>query len=285
MKLPVVQTYIDAFDYCWRERRAAARFALVPFVAVFVLTGLLQAFGINQTAMRTSQPSAGVAAALAVVGLIQLVLYLPMAVSWYRVVVYGAEEAKRRPVFTLGRLEARMLLWQIIIVLAACGVVVVGAAIIGVIYFGLTMVAGKAAATVAAVALAIALVVTVMVSVNRLGLALVLVAADQPVSLKIAWSMTHGVSLRLFALVVLVILTGIALMLFWRLFALLFGMIGAMVVQSTVGTIVPYINLVGQAAGGLLIYLVIGTVFGMLYRMLQGMAATAEAAAPTVRLD
>ena len=104
-----------------------------------------------------------------------------------------------------------------------------------------------------------------------------LVAAEKPVSLRIAWDLTRGLSARLFILVILISLTGAVLVQGFKLIALLVGMIAAMAFNTTAGAIVPYLALIGQGIAGLIMFLAIATLFGMAYLKLQQLPQAADA--------
>lgn len=280
MKLPVWQTYIDVFDYCWRERKAALKFGAVPFVVVLALTSLLKAFGFDQSQGMRDHMNAGQFALSLLIVIVEAVVYLPMAVSWYRMVVFGDAQASQRPAFTLGRLEGRLLWWQVIIAIIMVLAMAAAAALASAIYLAVLLGGNKVLAAVAAGAVGVPLFVVILASANRMAMALVLVAAERPVSLRIAWDMTRGFSTRLFVLVVLITLTGAALIQGFKLIALLVGMIAAMAFNSTANAIVPYLALVGQDLSGLIVFLGIATLFGMAYLKMQQLPQTTEAAAP-----
>ena len=280
MQFRVWQIVADAFDYCWRERAAVVRFGTIPFLAVLVASGLLHGFFPQAEAppARTGIPAPVLLAGLGY-SLIHLIVYLPMYVTWYRMVVLGKGEAAR-PRFVLGRREGRMFWWQVLVIVIAIVTSVVGGVAIAIVFLALRAVAGPIGGGVAAVILGVALVAFLLMLVVRLSMASVLVATDQPVSLKVAWTMTRGMGWRLLAAVVLIGIASLLFGLFWRLIAFLVGAVGAMIAGTTVHAIVPYLNLVGDAAAGLIVFLGSATLFGFVYRMLMGQPADAEAASP-----
>ena len=119
MQLRVSDTVIDVFDYCWRERAALVRFGSVPLAISIAAAFVALALDLTQTP--TAPASLLIAAVPAIV-------YLPASVTWYRMIVLGDAEARTRPLFTLGRLEWRLLWWQIVIIVALIAVVAVGGA-------------------------------------------------------------------------------------------------------------------------------------------------------------
>jgi hypothetical protein len=282
MKLPVWQTYIDVFDYCWNERKAALKFGAVPFVAILALAFTLKALGFDQDKGLQHPAGAGQLALALLVAAVQAVVYLPMAVSWYRMVVFGDAQATQRPAFALGRLEGRLLWWQIIILAIVVVALLAVAALCGAIFFAAGLAGGnKTLGAVAAGIVGVPLFVVILASANRMAMALVLVAAEKPVSLRIAWDLTRGFSTRLFVLVILISLTGAVLIQGFKLIALLVGMIAAMAFNSTANAIVPYLALAGQDISGLIVFLAIATLFAMAYLKVQQLPQAAEAAAPS----
>jgi hypothetical protein len=277
MKLPVWQSTVEAFDYCWRERGAAVRFGLVPFIVVLALSFTLHALGFDASKGMKGQPS-GSQIAFAVTAILEAIVYLPMTVTWYRIVVLGDGQTGQRPAFTLGRLEGRLLWWQIIIVIIMTIALAAVGALAGFAFVAIGYVSGnKALAAVAGAVVGLPPTVAILIAVTRMAMALVLVAAEKPVSLRIAWNLTRGLATRLFLAVVLIMLTGTAIMQGFKLIALLVGMIAAMIFNSTVTAIVPYLTLVGEDIVGLIVFLGIATLFGQLYLKLQQLPKTSDA--------
>jgi len=210
------------------------------------------------------------------VGLLQLLVYLPLTVTWYRMVVIGDDAARQRPTFLFGARERRVLLWQIIAILACVVIGFIGIAAALAIAFRS---AGHAVIGVSlAVVLGVLTLLVLFVALNRFNFVMVLAAMDQPVSLKIAWRMTEGMSGRLLLAMIAIILAGIVLDVAWRLAALLVGLIVAMAANTTVGAIVPYLLVIGHSLSGLLTLVASATLFGLIYRML--MTTRAEAVPP-----
>ena len=110
MEFPVFRTVLEVIDFCWRERRLLVHFAALPFVLTLILGVAALAFGVGPT----PQEMSGV---LVVMTIATVMLYLPLTVTWYRIVVFGESEAVNRPLFTLGRREMRLLGWQVVLIL------------------------------------------------------------------------------------------------------------------------------------------------------------------------
>lgn len=190
MKFPVFRTVLEVLDYCWRERRLLVRFAALPFILTLILGGAVLAFA----AGRTPQEMPGVLIALT---LATMLLYLPLTVTWYRIVVLGESEAANRPLFTLGRREVRLLGWNVaLLALAFAG----GAAGVLVSSFLFRLGAsGSIVSAIAGVLWTAAWVIALLLMVMRLTLVYALVAVDQPVNLKVVWTRTAGMGWRLFS--------------------------------------------------------------------------------------
>src|SRR5690348_8834369 len=100
MQLQVWRTTKDIIAFCWQERATAVRFSIVPFIVIVASSWIGEAMGIDP-----ARPSP----AVAVLGIVQLLVYLPVTVAWYRFVVMGPEGTAQRPLFTLGAREWRLL--------------------------------------------------------------------------------------------------------------------------------------------------------------------------------
>ena len=261
MTFPVFRTTFDALEYCWRERWLIVRYAGAPFLLALLVSFAEQAFSAAK-GTRALSPMF-----LVTIGA-QLLIFLPLSVTWYRIVVLGESEARNRGVFTFGRREWRFLLWQVLL-----GVVVGlfgggAAVVIALVYYGLTALGYETAGTVSATILALLAVPSVALLMTRLSLVLVLAALDQPVEFKTSWRMTAGLAWRLFAALLLVTLAGTVFGLLFRLVGFIVGVPAAMVANSALSDVLPYVYLTGQAAGGLITLVGGATLFGFVYRML-----------------
>ncbi len=255
--LPVWQTTTEIFDYCWRNRRIMARFAAIPLAIIMVLSFATQAVGVAQTELTWQALVAAIVQALA---------YLPVTVTWYRIVVFGEAETRSRPLFVLGRLEWRVLWAQILLILLTAVVSgIVSAVIIGAGLFvaGLVGLAPDAPATIAVGGiLGAAALLFIFVAAVRVSMIIALAATDRPINLKTAWRMTAGLGWRMLGVTILITLAGVLLAALVRLAAFLVGAILAMASDLTLQGVVPYLALMGQDVAGLLIFLATATLFG-----------------------
>ncbi len=268
MDFPAWQTSKDVLSYGWHRRVALARFSAVPVIIVVVLSMALYA----------AVPTALRAATSFITIVFQTLAFLPVTVTWYRIVVWGEEAARNRPLFAFGRIEQRLLGWQILLLLisAAATAIAYGSILllmkIGSFFitegtFGQYVVIGIV------IAWGITIAVGFLIAGTRLSMVLALVALDQPVSFKAAWRMAIGVGPRIFTSVAIASLLVVLVML------PLFIVVGVIQYFSTVG---EYLNIAFQGVANLLIQLSAVTAFGFAYnRLTNPSAQTIAAETPT----
>jgi hypothetical protein len=262
MKFPVFRTVLGVFDYCWRKRRLLVRFGALPFALNLILAAAMLAINGGRTPLEVS----GMFITFTV---IMTVLYLPLTVTWYRIVVFGEGEATNRPLFTLGRRELRLLGWQVALILVAiCGAV--GGAFITRVFFHL---GEEGVFAIIAVLWTAAWVISLALTVVRLTLILALVSVDQPVNLKIVWKRTRGMSWRLAACIIfLVTLAAIAVGLLFRLVGFISSTVMAMIAGHDLATALSYMDMIAQNVLGFLSLILTATLFGFVYNMLTTQA-------------
>lgn len=276
MKFPVIRTVLEVIDYCWRERRLLVRFAALPFVLTLILSVAAVALGAGQTQQEVS-------AAIVAVGIVSVVAYLPLTVTWYRIAVFGESEAVNRPLFTLGRRELRLLGWQVILIAIFAAMGVCGALVTQLLVrLGES---GSAVFTVLAVPWTAFWVIGLVLTIVRLTLVLALVSVDQPINLKIVWERTKGMSWRLTASMILVTLSAIVAGLLVRLIGFIVGTIAAMATGSEAGTVLPYFDLFGQNVMSFLSLVLTATLFGFIYKMLTARAMSEAQDHPPAPLE
>jgi len=269
-KFPVWQTAMDALDYCWHHRRLAMRFGGIPLLIGIIASFALLAYDVSMT-----EPSAELFA----ISFVQLLIFLAPTVTWYRIVAYGEQEAATRPILTLGRLEIRLLLWQILFLLGLIVPFAAAGALIGGITVLVRNTAGETAAIIVAAPLVAACAVAFVVVATRLTMILALASLDEPTGFRAAWNMTRGVAWRLTGALILVILAIILFFALAELAAWLIGMILAIAAGAASGEILPYVRAIAQAVINLLALFAVATLFGFVYRM---RAAPAPAVEPPV---
>jgi hypothetical protein len=275
MKFPVWQTTLGAFEYCWRERAILARFGALPLAVMVAASFAVQAAGFNQTQNMTAQ---------SILAIVQLIVYLPLGVTWFRLIVFGGSEAARRPIFTLGRLEGRMLWWQVLTTLLFAAIGIFGALVIYGAY-NVTLLSGSNVAAIAvAVTLSVLLLLALSLIATRLSMVLVLAALDKPVGFKVAWRMTEGVGWQLLGASGLVGLAAVGLAALFKLFGFLVGAIGVMSAGGSLGAVLPYVDLLGAGLATFVFTVGFATVFGIAYKALIAAAPAEPAVAPDAAL-
>lgn len=269
---PVWQTAMDAMDYCWQRRRLVVRFGGVPFVIGLAASWALLFFDVSMT-----EPSVE----LFSIALLQALIFLAPTVTWYRIVAYGEQEAGSRPIFTLGRLEIRLFLWQILFMLALLIPFGFAGALIGAAGSIAKGRLGDVAALGVIIPLGIVWLLGFVYVGTRFIMILALASLDEHASFKSAWRLTRGIAWRLAGAFIIIILAIILFVALSELLAWLIGMILAIVMDMTAREILPYARVPAQEAVNLGGLLAIATLFGFAYRMRAQIPAQAAAAPPS----
>ncbi len=260
MTFGVWAMFLSIADYCWRERAAVVRFGGVTFLVVAVVSFL--------TPMPTKDSGASVWTMAALMALAQSICYLPVTVAWYRKVVLGDGGVTGRPAFTLGRREGRLFLWQGAIMAISLALLAIAAAIVAGLYLSFAWVSQIMAFVVCAIAIVVLFLVW-FAALNRMGMILVLVATDQPVSLGAAWALTRGITWPLLGTLSLLVLAGI-----------LGGIVAEMIALPFSGVFALWVKAVAGAAVGLVTLIATATLFGFAYlRVMQARGALTDSAA------
>lgn len=275
MKFPVWQTAVDVLDFLWRERRLLVRHGTLPFLLSLVMSVLVKGFGLNVSQLQPSELPKVLLLAAA-----QLIIFLPMTVTWYRLSTLGEAEGEHRPIFTLGRLEGRFLLWQINLGLLVGGGTGLAIALLMVAYSiaGATGLGGPA--LVVCGLLGVGVVIGALLVLARLSLVLVQAALGQPVHFKDSWRMTAGIGWRIVG--VLMLLT-LAITVFNQLFALvafILGGIGAAASGSEIQEFLIYFRMIGNSLSGVLSGAAVATLMSFIYRIVMTHAASIAADQP-----
>lgn len=232
----------EVLSYCLRERRMLLRYGAIPFA---VITAAVLA------TPRPSDPTdltqlnglgLGLAAA------IELLVCVPMVVTWYRMVVLGKDEAARRPLFTFGRREWRLLGWQLAVAVVTLAVLAAGGGIVVAVYYAMGQ---GLAAILLCVLLGTAGILAALAVLNRISFVFALAATDQPVSFKTSWQLTRGLT--------------------WPLLWTLMLIAGAQsLVTSLANTIGGLPGAIIQAAAVVFAFAAMATLFGLVYLRVQG---------------
>ncbi len=170
--------------YCVREWRMLVRHGAIPFAVIALATLLLPRYFSQESTTTDKAIGAALVAA-------QLLVCLPMVVTWYRMIVLGKDEAARQPVFVFGAREWRLLGWQMVVMLVGMAIFVVAAIALAGVYYA----AGQGVlATVLCIVLGLAGILFALAVINRISFVFALAATDQPVSLRASWDMTRGLT-------------------------------------------------------------------------------------------
>jgi phosphinothricin tripeptide acetyl hydrolase len=186
--LPIWATTRQVLGLCWMQRASALRFAAVPVGLMVLLDVGGTVAGVDIVDERYWMVAVSIAA---------LVVFAPLTVAWYRLIVFGPADLARRPLFTMGNAEWRLVAVNVrlaiaILVMAAIGAVVVFAGL------GLLSLAGsEQVAKVGAVVLAVPAGLAVFYGLTRLSIALAYAAADNPITLAHAFALTRGYGVNL----------------------------------------------------------------------------------------
>jgi len=264
MKFAVWRTSVECIEFCWRERRLLLRFAGPPFIVAVLVSALALGAVTDQSYV-----------AIAGLALVQMLIFAPATITWYRIVVLGEDEARNRPVFTLGRLEWRMIAWQIG-ALAAFGCLAVACGGITVWFANMN----SLPITLLNVVWSIAWVIGILYALMRLGVLMALIAMDEPIDFKAIWRMTTGVTGRLFSCTALLGLAALVVGLGFKLLGFIVGTLGAITADSKLQKILVYIELVGNTLVNTLSVIFTATLFGFVYKMLTAHALSTAAYMP-----
>lgn len=271
MKFPVWRTTGDVFEFCWRERRLLLRFGLPPLALSIFLT-----FAATYAGLIGDQPSPtyiGLAAAL------QMLIYAPVTVTWYRITVVGESEAGNRALFSLQRREWRLIGWQIVILIGIICIAIVGGLLTG----ALAHLGGDGSSlwlTVINAVWTAGWFLTLLLIAMRFSMVMALIAMDQPVHLRTIWLMTGGISWRLLACTILLALGGIAIGVLFKLAGIFAGAVAAMTADSPMATFLKYFGLLGDNIVSFLTLIFAATLFGFVYKMLAAQTAGTRGEAP-----
>jgi hypothetical protein len=272
-RFPVWQTAMDAMDYCWQHRRLAVRFGGIPLLIGIAASWALLWFDVSMT-----EPSVELFA----IAVLQMLIFLAPTVTWYRIVAYGEQEAARRPLLTLGRLEIRLLLWQILFLIGLAVPLALAGGIVGGITVLVRTYASEVAAMIVAAPLVVACAVGFVVIATRLTMILALASLDEPTGFRAAWKLTRGIAWRLTGALIIIVLAIVLFYAIAELFAWLLGMILAIATDMRSGEILPYVRAVAQAVINLAGLFAIATLFGFVYKTRAAPAPPPAETAPAI---
>ncbi len=190
--LPVGATTLAVLRLLWVNRGQAAVYGAVPFAIMAALDIAGTAAGINVLNEQWWMIVAAVAG---------LVVFAPLTVSWFRMLVRGTQTTRHRndsaarPLFALGAAEWHVIRLNIVLSFVLLGVLAAGAGI------ALTVMTAAAAfgETVRIGALALVVPPTVfmgMMIFTRLTFAIAHAALGRDIDLRTAWAITSGFGVR-----------------------------------------------------------------------------------------
>ena len=244
MELPAWKTTREVFAYCWQERRLAVHHGAAPFAIALAASVAVEAWKPFGDSLLAGVENG------AVIGIIQLLIYVPLSVTWFRIIVYGESAARNRPLFSFGRLERRLLLWQLLLL----AIVAPPLGIMAAILFSTGVGEGNGPGSAAffyALAGYIAVAVTALLLLSRFSLVLVLAAADRPVTFAAAWRLTRGLG--------------------WKLLRALMAITAVAAPISMVADLLPVVGPVVDNIGSMATLLAMATLFGQVYVRLTAM--------------
>ena len=186
-----------------------------------------------------------------------LLIFLPFTVTWVRLAALGPQEASRRTIFSVGRLEWRFLWLQLIVLLPCLFVVGISAGIAGV--FVRMAPDGDALLYFVALIWAALSIGTTFVVAIRIALALVATAVENPMKMMSAWKMTAGMTVRLVATVFFLGVVNASI-------AFLFDFLGSAVSRHMATDLSHAVIKIGDSVAHLVVLLTLTSFFGFLYR-------------------
>ena len=179
--LPVWPTTKAILEYCWQERRLALRYAAVPVALLIAMDSVGTAAGVDIAEDKVWTFAASIVA---------LLVFMPTMVTWYYGVVFGHEEARRRPIFTFGRREGAVLGTNILVAIVIGLSLIPLAALVALVAGPVGYVVSEFAGQVTAVVLGIPAVFVWLMILTRLSVVIAYAAAGEHLGLKDAWRIT-----------------------------------------------------------------------------------------------
>lgn len=262
MKFPVWQTAVDVYGLLWQERRQLVRHGTLPFLFSFAASVFAKGLGMYaETAEVANLPK------WLLIGVLQLVIFVPMTVTWYRLCTLGHAEGDHRPTFALGRLERRFLLWQVVLgalVGLGAGVGLIGGAIVLRLISPLGLDARVTGQVGGMLSLGFAGGAALLV-LARLSLVTVQAALGQPVDFKESWRVTKGMGWRI-ATALLLVTLPVGAFNFVNTQASDFAHAGP---PSALKNVLGYATMMTDSAAGVVAAATAATLMSFVYRILM----------------
>jgi len=275
MKFPVFRTTWEVLDYCWRERKLAVRFAALPLIIIVGLNltvlAVLGTAALDVPEESLTDPQAMILSLA--VSVVQMIVYLPLSVTWLRLVVLGEAAARSRSIFTFGSAERRFFGWQLLCLLAVFVVVGIGAGItlaLQAVINDMRLLGETARMLVALAAIGwtFVWVAGLIMGLVRMTMIFVFAALDQPVTFKEAWIMTRGLSWLLFRSTVLLILASVVVSLLFKLIGFILSAVAAIGTDTGISPIMAVVTTIGANITRLMFWLTAATLYGLVYKMI-----------------
>jgi hypothetical protein len=267
MKFPVFWTTANVLEYCWRERRLIGRFAAWPLTIAVVLQFLaIGAVGVS--AWNTSDLESPALYLPGLANLAQMLIYLPLSVTWLRLVVLGTQEAEQRAIFTFGRTERRFIGWQLLCFVGMVAFITAGVTTTQAIMGDPDLIDANPTPALLAMGWTIIWILGVLLVLTRVTMVFVFAALDQPASFAAAWRMTKGLSWRLLGATLLLALAAVAVQLVFKLVGFILSAIAAIGAGTGISPLMMIISTIGSSITGLMFWLTSATLYGIVYNML-----------------
>ncbi|MFL2769512.1 MAG: alpha/beta hydrolase [Rhodospirillaceae bacterium] len=212
--------------------------------------------------------------AVAGLSIVSAIVFLPFTVTWYRAIILGDDDLRTRPLFRLGGLEGKMLVWQLIIGLIVIGIGLLGALLISGVLRALSTVLGPTTELLSAASLGIWGVFVISV-LCRLSLVLAMAATGRPAIISEAWKKSHGLGSRMAAIFILCIMSVVALIIPAQFVVLTAASIVGLLSDSMADSVSMLLQILLGTIGSLLVYVIPATFFAFVYmRIASSMTAS-----------
>jgi hypothetical protein len=191
IELTAKQAAREALLYCWDKRGLALRYGAIPFglsLAASLAIEAVHPFGNTMIG--------GLKVGVVNIGL-HILIAIPLTVTWYRLIVFGEAGLRLRSLYSFGRPEFRLLLWQLLLLI----ITMLPICIMGLVLFAAAMAAGGGGRGVqsfyALMAAFLVLGIALALLYCRLSFVLVQAATDQPAGFTASWRLSRGLGWKL----------------------------------------------------------------------------------------
>ncbi len=250
--LPVWSTTRAIVEYCWRERAFALRHAAFPLITLILLDVVGIGMGIDISKDWRWQVGTS---------LVSLLAYTPFIVTWYQKVA-GLEQPHSRGLFTFGAIEWRVIMANVQVGLILGVALLLLIVVLSLIGYGVFNLAGQKFAVPTIVILSIPALCFWLVLFTRLSLVVAYAAAGEHISLGRAWKLTRGMGVTMTLVDILLLLVSFVPI----------GLIAlAITAVAAEGTALHSVTVAtGGTLGGVIYLTLFTTLYGVVYRKLNG---------------